>query len=508
MLTPEESHEANGLLEKPSDINDRPRRRSLTSRLHLEDFHSSFKHSFAGLPSIPWREALRPKVWIGWDDKVPPRSTDTSWLDGLRGVASVQVFFFHFFGRHAVWGHPWGSTPDSYNVHQLTILRPIWAGGSGAVSVFFVISGYALTYKSLVLMRRKQWDELYNGLCSSLFRRGFRLYLPIVILAIPTLFLIRWVDMTGGFVYDTEIEDTLGLQFLHFLNKTDEHINPFAYKDNREGMNRYAYVPTSWTIPMEYYGSIVTYLMVMLIARLPSFRLRAGITAFMTFYSLHQGSWFTSNFIFGLLIADWNLEQSTQEQAKQQQDDLETIPSPKSYWRYLQYIRSFFFVLCFVAGYYISGMPPHSIPFDFAPVPHVGYEFLYKMFPPVWLFRIIEDSRWWWYWCGNFMFLGVSQVPTLKRVFETKFCHWLGKISFALYLVHALVIALLGPSVEAVTKSIGSNLFWLCASEFVLLTPVIIVLSVFVERWIDRPSVKFAKWLEIYCLNMGKETFM
>jgi hypothetical protein len=159
-------------------------------------------------PSIDWRHLLSVKTLFGWDAAAPHRSAATSWLDGLRGVAAVQVFFFHFFGRHTQWGHSWGSTPEDKYIHQLVIFRPIWAGGSGAVSTFFVISGYAITYKCLNLIRQRDYEEIFKSLSSSFFRRGFRLFLPLLLLAIPTLLLIRLVDMSDGFLYTGERKDT------------------------------------------------------------------------------------------------------------------------------------------------------------------------------------------------------------------------------------------------------------------------------------------------------------
>ena len=36
----------------------------------------------------------------------------------------------------------------------------------------------------------------------------------------------------------------------------------------------------------------------------------------------------------------------------------------------------------------------------------------------------------------------------------------------------------------------------LCLFQFVVQTPIIVVLSTLVERYIDRPSINFARWIE------------
>jgi peptidoglycan/LPS O-acetylase OafA/YrhL len=430
-----------------------------------------------------WQHFFTAKVLFGWDGSAPKRTSTTAWLDGLRGVAAVQVFFFHFFGRYASWGNPWGSTPESKYIHQLVIFRPLWAGGSGAVSIFFVISGYAITCKSLNLIRPKNYEKIFKGLCSSFFRRGFRLYLPIFLLAIPTIFLIQLVDMTDGFIFPEERKDTLGDQIIHFINATDSAFNAFAYKSDGR-TNHYTYVPTAWTIPYEYYGSIVCYLMILAISRVDIFLTRLSILGIVALYSIHRGCWWVSNFVIGMIIADWSIEQKHRQPP--------AIPISRM-WRVL---HDTFYCILVLFGLYLSGAPPKVIAFDFHPVPRVGYEWLYKFSPRFAIVQIDESIRFWWYMCGNLVVLGVSQVSWLRYLFTSKFCRWLGQISFALYLVHEIIISALSLPLNGVIEMTTENKILICLWQFCVQTPLIVFLSAVVERWIDRPSIQFARWLE------------
>lgn len=431
------------------------------------------------MPAIHWRGMLQPKTLFAWDNVIT-RSSSTSWLDGLRGVAAVQVFFFHFFGRHTDWGHTYGSTEQDHYLHQLPLIRSIWGAGSGAVATFFVISGYAITVKSLTLLRQGNYEGLYNGLCSSLFRRGFRLYLPVILLGIPSLLAIRIFDLTNGFMYPDEVSPTIWSQMGHFVNNTDHHINPFDY---RGGMveNRYVYVPSAWTIPMEYYGSIVCYILMMVVSRMENYLYRCIVIIGMWLYALHQGSWWTSNFLFGMWLADHTLEQKSRAGTK--------ASGRKGFLLILYWA-------IFVFGFYLSGMPPDIIAFDMSPAPKVGYMWLYELYPPMALIKIPERARWYWYWSGNLTFLGVCKLPHLQKLFNTKFCQWLGKISFSMYLVHAIVISILGGPLQGFIKGFTDHKGVICLFEFVPTVPVVIVLSGLVERYMDQPSVRFSKWLE------------
>jgi len=299
--------------------------------------------------------------------------------------------------------------------------------------------------------------------------------------------------MSDGFFYEWERKDTLGQQVQHFVNVTDGHLNPFAYKDNtfkgeNDRNNRYPYVPTSWTIPMEYYGSIVCYLMILIVARADIFFTRSLIIGSTALYAAHRGSWWSSNFLIGMLLADRTLEQKSKRA-----QGLSEKPRTSVGRRILH--DTFFFSL-FLFGTYLSGAPPQKIQFDFAPVPRVGYEWLYAITPPFVLFRFLEPVRWWWFWCGNLTVVGISQVSWLRAVFNSKFCQWLGKLSFALYLIHALVISALSRPLNGLFSHWTANKALLCFLQFVVQTPLVIMMSTLVERFVDRPSIEFAKWVE------------
>nr|POE90215.1 hypothetical protein CFP56_20682 [Quercus suber] len=438
---------------------------------------------------------IHPKVIFGWDDVVTTRSTGTSWLDGLRGAAALQVFFFHFFGLHTLWGHSFGSSTADMYFYQLPIFRSIYLGGSTAVCTFFIISGNAISVKTFTLLRRKNHDALYKSLSSSMIRRGFRLFVPILILAVPGFILLCTVDMVreGSFAYQWEVYNNFGKQLVHFITSTDAHLNPFMYADTNPSKNRYAYVPSSWTIPMEYYGSLVVYLMTLVIARVEIFAYRCAIIGSLSLYALHQGSWWTSLFLNGMLLADTVLEQKSRAENKK----VSFVDEDKAYKaRFKRVLWDALFFGLFCVGYYIMGVPPKTLSFDFNPVPREGYEFLYPLIPNFDAFRIADRTRWLWYWSGMFTVVGISQVSWLRVIFETKFFQWLGKLSFMLYLVHPAVIAALGPYLKPIAESLTSSKALLTGFEFVVFVPIIFSLSALAERWIDQPSVTFARWVE------------
>ena len=94
-------------------------------------------------------------------------------LDGLRGLASLFVFNEHYMIFYMSRG-------SQHWINHIPFLR-LWRYGKGAVYLFFVISGYVLSYKPLKQARARDYRGFQKTMSSSILRRGFRLYLPCLV---------------------------------------------------------------------------------------------------------------------------------------------------------------------------------------------------------------------------------------------------------------------------------------------------------------------------------------
>ncbi|EFQ32609.1 hypothetical protein CGRA01v4_09565 [Colletotrichum graminicola] len=127
-------------------------------------------------------------------------------LDGLRGVACLLVFNYHF-----LW--PWTpaimlgygamppGSPEPYFERSSLPILCLLQRGRPMVAIFFAISGYVLCRHILRAIHERRLEAAYQGLASSVFRRVFRLYIPPTI----SMFLVAVLAQMGAFRSEHDI---------------------------------------------------------------------------------------------------------------------------------------------------------------------------------------------------------------------------------------------------------------------------------------------------------------
>lgn len=443
-----------------------------------------------------WRASTAPKK------KLRP----TAWLDGLRGYAALNVYIFHvtlfWYGGS---GRGWGQTDTDWGWYRLPFIRNIYAAGHADVGIFFVISGYVLTQKSLSLIRSRNFDALYPTVASAVFRRWFRLWIPVFV----STFLVML--MTYGGLRNSRVAqaETFNKQLHHWFLETDRLVNPFSYRD-RWGTLLDAYDWATWTIPLEFYGSIICYLVTIAVSRMASNATRAVTVALVAFYALFEGSWFTFCFLAGMLIADHDLHVNAQKRALD--ENLSEDPDLREKKKHTQ-AGTVFWTLLFIFAMYLVGTPDHGSP-------SIGYQTLFSLVPETW---IAEPHNWYAAWAGVFLVLSINRHPYIYRFFETSFAQFLARISYALYLCHNVMYFflmenyLIGP-VQAYF-GVGRNEFggielaegrpngyeWAFFTCFVIETAATVFVAIWFEKLVDAPSVKFAKFFENWVIAAPKQ---
>ncbi|KAL4904369.1 acyltransferase 3 [Aspergillus multicolor] len=344
------------------------------------------------------------------------------WVDGLRGIATFLVAFNHFFNGEiqspyrSFWAHP-----SSANRHliQLPPLRLLWAKDA-MVPLFMIISGYSIS-SNLLQTRNHSPSQLTAHIRSSICRRPIRLFLPVLLLSVPSHLIYYLKGYSHGFKDKVTLQIQPGVApwrhvgyLLEFLL---DGLNSINLQYN-EGINEQL-----WTMSYEFRGSCFTMLTIFIQAPWsPPARLvsLAALMLYMCWYAY----WDLLSFVAGLFLAE-----------------LETDSPPRAGVRGEQ-SRGTFQALTFAAGVYLLCLPS-ATGMDDASYP-VGYGYL----------RVLSTWHWtqWSPWLDTqrmlqavgavLFFAGTLNAPWLQRFLCTHPVQAMGRISFPVYLLHISVYQL------------------------------------------------------------------
>jgi peptidoglycan/LPS O-acetylase OafA/YrhL len=364
---------------------------------------------------------------------------------GLRGVAAVIVVFSHYVGAFYQAAHSGDARVAHLGWEVLFAETPLAISISGcfAVSIFFVLSGYVLT---LPYMKTKGRDDV--RLWSSLFKRPIRLLGIILFTMVLSYVLNRqglyfnkyaaFLTGSGWFAVQPDPPASI-LQLL-----CDLVLSPFASSKGYSG--------PLWTMPFELYGGIGSFLFALVFA---PFRFR-WVGYVLAFYLTRDQ--FYCGFVFGIFFADvYN-----------------NFSSWLSTWN-----KAWCLVPAIPASIYFSGYPIYA---NKSLTPHSWYALL-PDFP---------------YLGGSYCMVGAVLVfalvlvnPALHAFFGQPLFVYLGRIAFALYAVHFLVLRSFSAWLfVALSHSMNYHLDALLTFLAGLL--VIFPLAHGMSVLIDEPSIRFA----------------
>ncbi|KAK5946136.1 hypothetical protein PMZ80_000276 [Knufia obscura] len=422
----------------------------------------------------------------------------TAYLDGMRGVAAFAVFLCHLsYGTFDIT-HTWGAGEPgqpSENLYflQLPIIR-LFYSGPPMVAIFFVVSGYALSYKPLQQMRSRDFEGLMGTVSSSLFRRALRLFLPCFASTLIVVCLTRLglYSLTEDFANDMRMvhEDhywtapDLLNQLCDWMHKMLDFINVFDWSLYSGSIDLDRHL---WTIPVEFRCSMALFLTHVLVARMAS-RLRIATLLFLVGWGTYWTRWEMVPFWAGVIIAELDLikiekaERSLSE--KVVCDDSTSKPRPL-WWT------------CFTSAVFVFGLFLASYP-DADGHASPGYVWLTSIIPDLYT----EKHRFWPSIGAVMIVWSVSNLDYIRKIFTTKLLHYLGQISFPLYVCHGFVIHTFTyyalDTIWEATDAYGDEGRF--QRGFAIVALCTIGITVWVSdiflRVVDVRCVRFARWLE------------
>ena len=371
-----------------------------------------------------------------------------TYLDGLRGVAACVVVIFHYFNIF----YPVLTLRDVHAVHLSDNIEIILGStpisilfnGDFAVCIFFVLSGYALSFNYF----RKN-DRA--GLISHAFKRYFRLA-PLVVFSV----LVSYIC-------------------IHALPSQPMFQNQTAYSLSRalyEGFigsllyGKATFNPVLWAMKYIFYGS---YLVIGFCAMFGSNgygRLYGYITALFVFWTTP----YYLAFIIGLLLSDL------------------TNSKTNVVGKYNNRIIN---IILFLLAIYFGSYPTNSALLG----PDGGsISIRTTMYS---LLNYFNKDLSFWHVVGATLFILVTIRSTvLKSFLSLRSVQFLGKISFPDYVVHLFVFYFFSHYLinllilkYSISYNIGAGV------TFLVSIPLIIIISYLAEKYIDAPGVRLASYV-------------
>ena len=366
----------------------------------------------------------------------------TAYLDGMRGLAAFVVFLCHL--SYGTWfitaGFGAGNPGENTWLIQLPIVR-LFYSGPPMVSIFFIISGYALSYKPLKQMRARQYDALLATMSSSVLRRPIRLFLPCFV----STFMVACMAQMGIYQRTEEFSHNMRAvweehpwtapdaytQSVHWFYQMFEFTNVFNFFIFAGST---VYDRHLWTIPCEFRASMVLFLTHFMVARMGT-SIRMLTVLGLIWWTLNWDRWEICLFLSGILLAELDQvriarEKSTPPATHHPEVNKKSVRSDRV-WKW-------FWAVNFITGLYLASYP------DFAGEDTPGYRYLSTMIP--WYYS--EKYRFWQCFAAVQIVWSVNHADFLKQPFNTPVVQYLGKISYAIYLMHGPVIHTFGYTVS------------------------------------------------------------
>jgi peptidoglycan/LPS O-acetylase OafA/YrhL len=372
-----------------------------------------------------------------------------SYLEGIRGLAALLVFFHHFALAFypAFFNHdPSASHLDGKEIAYGASVLSVFSNGNFCVCIFFVLSGF-------VLSRKYFQTNAFSVLVSGTQRRFVRLYIPIAV-----TILLAFMLMQAGLFYNvpasalSHSEWWLGNMW-NFPDAWSRLWRSLVYGTMFNGDSSFDTTLSSMSI--EFYGSLFVFGFLALTHNTRN-RFPMLILSFLCFALIDKIYYAT--FIFGMSL----------NYAEARRDGMNKLSV--TLWA----------SLLLIAGLVLGSYPTNGM------VAGTCFENL----PPA----IIQNGAWAHIIGGYFLVLAFVLSNVLQRIISFRVFIFLGYLSFALYLLHTLLI---GSFSSYVFMKLSETMGYNPAVMVVLLmtTLILLPLSWLMTKYVDVPGTRFSKYV-------------
>lgn len=355
------------------------------------------------------------------------------YLDGLRGMACLSVVLSHM----SIFIVPAFSKDGlfSWDVYKQILLY--WVNGDFAVCIFFILSGYVL-----IMNYMKHPHEQY--LAKAAMKRYFRLT-PLAFTSV----IASYVFLKYGWYSIADVQTVVGLDAWH--STPDKVHSDAAIRQGLIGiyLDDWSLNSPLWTLKIEFWGSLLIFSFCALFFNTERFFLVAGISIAVMIVSFGGNVYYFSLFLLGAML-------------------LKAPQNNKLSW-------------LFIPGIFLGSQPESGVIATAITNFCVQNQINIKTQVSIVLLCI----------GAILLMVSVLNNDLLKKMLSARPVAWLGRISFAMYVFHHLVIMLVGSFFYLLTRDHLGHI-WAALIAVTVTFAVTIIVSMLAYRFIDRPSQKLA----------------
>ena len=331
--------------------------------------------------------------------------------------------------------------------------------------VFFIISGYVLSYKYFTTNDRKI-------IISSAIKRYFRLTIPILFSC-----LIAYTCLHFNLFFNRKTSLLVNSAFLNncynfspnFFKMIKFALYDVYFKYDTAG----SYNPPLWIMPYEFFGSFLCFFLLLFI-RSHRVRIIMYPLLFLLLFSFKGLFLNLTSFLLGMMLCDLNTARNTKR---------------------LFLNKKIILFIFFAMGIYFASFKPYSV-------------YLYGILNKISIAPLVFPSNIVFYrYIGAFLVVcALTHSKVLQSIFSQKILLFLGKISFMIYLLQVTVLCSLSSYIYYIFYSLVNSNKLCFITTFVLSFPVIILLSwlsyMFVEKKSILASTKISDIMQSSCRNI------
>ena len=359
---------------------------------------------------------------------------------------------------------------------QLPLVRLLYSGFP-VVAMFFLLSGFVLSYRPLALQSLQPKDtasaeELMACLSSLAFRRGIRLFVPPLASTFVTMCMVYYVPQVWQEPPHLSSFRAQASDWGQFIHKDLLNVWSATHMESAT----YRYDPNLWTVTPEFSCSmllLLSHLVMIRKARL----VRLIFWTACSSYTFQEGLFEVGLFHTGALIADLNFSKN---------ERCRLLPRP-------EYVTTIW-ITVFLSGGFLASYPEQRATEIFV------YSWL-----PLFGSNHYDEYVCWQMTGATLTILSLTAERRLQNLFSIPALEHFVRLSYAIYLCHGPVLRILQPRLIPVLPSdFGSfekpSSFTLLYT-FTMLFPVVWDFAWLFWRVVDEPTTRYARRLERFLMS-------